>query len=298
MKIQSLFDSFNYKKDSLDYILRANNAIANTTLFWKDSDTEDKFLKNVVDSQKLNNFTDSKKLYWVDKEIEYRFNNYGFRTDDDFEKDEEGIVCLGCSFTQGIGLPIEYTWGYKLAKHLNTRFYNLGQGGKGLTTAFRLLLGCYDLFKIKKVFLFVPPQYRDEFIIEDNNMLKPFLTGVDRDKMLVNSLGSSMYEHLFFGLEESSHNQLMKAWIFGSKKNNLMNYLKGVTSIQGLCTLLGVEFYFLSFDQFYNEEKFKEAEEISNDICPDIPARDDHWSAKRQHLIYQYFVKMYEDNNR
>lgn len=298
MKIENIFSTFNCKKESLDTILSGNNGIANTTLLWKDSDAEDKFNATIANSQKLNNIANNKKLYWVDKKIEYRFNNYGFRTDDNFSTEEEGIVCLGCSLTQGIGLPIEYTWGYKLAKHFNTKFYNLGQGGKGIQTAFRLLLGYYNLMKFKKVFLFIPPLYRDEFIIEDNTLLKPFLTGADKDKMLINSLGNDMYEHLFFGLEDSSHNKLMKAWLFGSRKNNLMNYIKGLAAIQGLCTMLGVEFYYLSFDQFHNKDSVEESERIPDEICPDIPARDDHWSAKRQHLIYKKFIDLYENNHR
>ena len=60
-------------------------------------------------------------VFWVDKKIEYKYNNEGFRVPYNFNDKDSGIVTLGCSFTEGVGLPYEYTWGYKLAKHLNVK---------------------------------------------------------------------------------------------------------------------------------------------------------------------------------
>lgn len=287
--MQNLFDKFNASKKNLENLLRANNGIPGDIRYWMDADAENKFLSRQ---------NQESVSYWKNKKIEYRFNNYGFRTDDDFILENEGLVTLGCSFTQGIGLPIEATWGYKLAQYFNLKHYNLGQAGKGLQTAYRLLLGYHDILKFKKVFLFIPPQYRDEFIIEDNELLKGFLTGVDKNKNFINTLGSVLHQHIFFGLEDSSHDQLMKAWIFGSKKNNIVNYIRTLSAIKGLCEFIGAELYFLSFDEFNTKEKFEEAYNIPDSVCANIPARDDHWSAKRQHLIYQYFLDLYENNNR
>ena len=39
--------------------------------------------------------------------IEYKLNNEGFRTPDDFNSMDEGNIFLGCSHTFGVGLPIE-----------------------------------------------------------------------------------------------------------------------------------------------------------------------------------------------
>ena len=90
-------------KEDFETILLCNYAEQNKTLYWKASDTENKFKTKLKEKPEA-------VSYWKDKSIEYRYNNYGFRTYDDFNKDDEGIVCLGCSFTEGIGLPLEYNW--------------------------------------------------------------------------------------------------------------------------------------------------------------------------------------------
>ena len=54
----------------------------------------------------------SKNNLYSNKDVVYKFNNYGFRCDD-FSSAElypYRIVFTGCSYTEGIGLPLEQTW--------------------------------------------------------------------------------------------------------------------------------------------------------------------------------------------
>ena len=53
--------------------------------------------------------------HYIKNPIEYKLNNYGFRTYDDLDS-SEGNVYLGCSFTYGEGHHLENTWSYKLHK--------------------------------------------------------------------------------------------------------------------------------------------------------------------------------------
>jgi hypothetical protein len=77
--------------------------------------------------------------YYELNPIEYKLNNAGFRTPDDFNSYDEGDVYLGCSHTFGIGHHLENVWSYKLSKILGRKFWNLGIGGTGTDTHFRLL---------------------------------------------------------------------------------------------------------------------------------------------------------------
>ncbi len=105
---------------------------------WCKSDTEqlfDRLQKNPVYGPMLAD------MGWDKNSVEYRFNNYGFRTDDDFDINNPtpGAMFLGCSFTTGIGLNIEDTWSHKVHTIIGGTFYNLGQGGAGFETYYRLL---------------------------------------------------------------------------------------------------------------------------------------------------------------
>ena len=291
MKTKSLYDSFKTHKEDFETILLCNYAEQNKTLYWKASDTENKFKTKLKEKPEA-------VSHWKDKSIEYRYNNYGFRTYDDFNKDDEGIVCLGCSFTEGIGLPLEYNWGYKLAKHFNLKHWNLGQHAMGLETAFRLLLGVSDWLKFKKVFLFVPPFYRNELIVSDNDFIEPYLTEAsDVDKGFIHSMGGQVDPHIFSSFEPKV-TRFYESILYGSRLNERLRMIRNLCSIQGLCKQLGVEFYYQTFSNHFTKKANQEAYSIPDNECIDIPARDQHWSTKRQHLIFKKFIQLYENNNR
>ena len=109
-----------------------------TTKLWRDN------------SRKYPN--DKTTQYYTENPIEYKFNNYGFRTPDDFNYDD-GNVFLGCSHKIGIGHHLENTWSYKLNKFMGGKFWNLSQGGSGVDTAFRLLYGFQNHLNIKILYV-------------------------------------------------------------------------------------------------------------------------------------------------
>ena len=286
--MKNLFKDLKEEKSSYRNNLLANYGEKNKIRYWRYSDTKAALLNQDA----------FKREYWTDRTLQYRYNNYGFRTDDDFNLKDEGIVTLGCSFTEGVGLPIEYAWGYKLSKHLGLKFWNLGQGAMGLHTCFRLLLGLADHLKFKKVFLLSPPLYRKEFITEDNNMIKGFLDEKSKTKNLFHTLGQDMREKIYFSTTDKDYDNLLKAWLFGSRKDTVIDQIRTLYAIEGLCKDLNVEFYYENFYSFFNKKYLDLENSLTDEECPNIPARDGHWSARRQHLIYKKFVKLYEDNNR
>lgn len=77
-----------------------------------------------------------KEWYYYDKEIEYKYNSWGYRTKEFSELSDEYMVVFGCSFTEGIGLQYDDIWSTKLSKELKVDVLNLGIGGSGPDTVF------------------------------------------------------------------------------------------------------------------------------------------------------------------
>jgi hypothetical protein len=94
--------------------------------------------------------------------ISYKINSYGFRCDEFGGKD--CIVTLGCSFTMGIGLPVQDTWPQLLGKKLQITPYNLAWGGAAADTCFRLAEYWLPALRPKAVFMLTPPPSRFELI--------------------------------------------------------------------------------------------------------------------------------------
>lgn len=60
--------------------------------------------------------------------VEYKFNDFGYRASINYRDllKQPKIVCIGCSFTEGIGLNEDEIWPYLLSKKIGLPFLNLG----------------------------------------------------------------------------------------------------------------------------------------------------------------------------
>jgi hypothetical protein len=132
-----------------------------TTTKWSQTDKEETFNLNL--KKHKNNETLS---FYLENPIEYQFNNFGFRTPDDFNDVDDGNVFLGCSHTMGVGHHLDNTWSYKLNQQVGGKFWNISAGGIGIMTNFRLLLAFYKDLKIKNIFHYVPKYPRYEFYVD------------------------------------------------------------------------------------------------------------------------------------
>lgn len=77
-----------------------------------------------------------KDWYYFNKDIEYKYNSWGYRTKEFSELSNDYMVVFGCSFTEGIGLHYDDIWSTKLSKKLNIDVFNLGIGGSGPDVVF------------------------------------------------------------------------------------------------------------------------------------------------------------------
>ena len=112
-------------------------------------------------------------------DITYSFNSNGFRCDNFNIESDKRILFLGCSHTNGIGLPLEHTWPYILLGYINKEtdynipLWNLATGGVGLDTQVRLYYHYGLKLKPQLVFGYFPA-YRRELYYNDDRWLAPF----------------------------------------------------------------------------------------------------------------------------
>lgn len=150
-----------------------NSGKINYSSYWCDTDSEENFRKN------------PKKGY-TDQSIYYQFNSYGYRTKEfDFESLRPTVLCLGCSFTVGIGVNEFESW----PAHIQSNFtdhnvYNLGYAGASCDTVARILSAIKNKLNPKIVFIAWPNKSRYE--IYGNNCIEN-LNPHNRDYKLISS---------------------------------------------------------------------------------------------------------------
>jgi len=186
---------------------------ANQTLYWLDSDGRQEWEHNLKDKTKHAQL----KKYGFDQEhaIVYQLNSHGFRCDE--FSDRPGFIALGCSFTCGIGLPIEQTWPYQVGSALDLSVWNLGIGSSGLDTCFRLLINYLDQLRPKFVMLLIPPQHR--FEIHDLDGPVWIMPGV--------------------AVNDKALQTVQKVW-YSNDQNSQINKIKNLWAMQQLCDKRGI----------------------------------------------------------
>jgi len=129
-------------------------------IYWYSTDTSENY-REIDESKNIN-------LY-KPEEFEYIFNSDGFRCDEFNLKSEIPIVFVGCSITEGVGLPITDTWAYKLITKIrehtkkNIPFWNLAKSGASIDTIARNLFWFCKKYDVKHVFGCFPVSNRREF---------------------------------------------------------------------------------------------------------------------------------------
>ena len=227
---------------------------------WLKYDEEAVFVAN------CNKYPNNKSLkYYKENPIEYGFNELGYRTPDDFNDTDEGNVFLGCSNTIGAGLHLENTWAYKLNKHIGGKFWNLSQGGCGIQTDYRLLLGWKDDLKIKNIFHFTYPWPRFEFFDEQGV--------IQFNQFGLNTARSHKYWNFYIdilsGEEYCNYNQMVY-----------------INAIKGVSHEIGCNYYYLTdkiLDEFPENDNSLQARDLI------------HLSVGQQNFLYEQMMECYND---
>lgn len=135
--------------------------IANQTVEWYSTDNQEVYQHNLKHRKH-----DLEKYNWIDANITYSFNSHGFRSDE--FTDAPSVLFLGCSYTTGIGLPIEAAWPSIVADELKLTSHNLSIPGTSSDTAFRLGHHWIPKLQPKLVIHLVTHSHRLELLLSDN----------------------------------------------------------------------------------------------------------------------------------
>jgi len=220
---------------------------ANQSKEWLQADRKELYelnLKTNYDLLKNNN--------WIDNSFTYKFNSHGFRCEE-FTNDPT-IMFLGCSFTCGIGLPVDNIWPELLSKKLNMRCANLGIGGSSIDTAFRLCHGWIDIINPQLVVLLEPPGVRLELVYDDT---------------IVNlNAGITVFENGFLAsknLQSPNHNNhqiFIKEWSIDDN-NDYFNKIKNKLAIESICSARNIKYLSISFSELF-KRKVDQARDLSH----------------------------------
>lgn len=117
-------------------------------------------------------FINGKKNY-SKTEILYDYNKEGFRCDDFDFKTSHPLLFMGCSFTEGVGLPLDEVYAYHIHQRyqkylgINIPFWSLAKGGTSIDYAARMLYQFYNILKPKYIIYLMSGFYRREYCYEN-----------------------------------------------------------------------------------------------------------------------------------
>jgi hypothetical protein len=225
-----------------------NVGFENSTLMWSGTD----LIKNYI---KKNNSYDKNSF-------EYKFNSHGYRCDEftDIGKSPIRILFLGCSHTEGIGLPIEHTWAKLLLKEFEEAFkvkipfWNLALGGKSLDYCARIAWKAIPQLKPHFVFILNPSFGRREVVID--NEIADYL--VQDPECVID------FESMEFGLSDD---------------NELYNVCKNISFINEICKVNNTKLFWNSSMQIQDWGKPNPLNEYLD---------EDILSKQWQTLFYRY----------
>ena len=192
---------------------------AGQTRYWDTSDSESAYLKNIQCPEKKQQL---QNLGYLNVEIEYKFNQDGFRT---HELDQSfDIVCFGCSFTMGTGVHLTDTWPGQLETITGFKIANLGHAGSSNDTAFRFAEHYLKKLKPKYAIWQQTDSHRLE-LLDDHIPLSQNILASDTHNSCANDY-------------------FIKTW-FSSSSNQLLNFQKNTLAFKQLCNDLNIQYLIL-----------------------------------------------------
>lgn len=199
--------------------LSMHQEFANQELRWFSSDTEDRFKMNLKTNYELL----SEK--WDTESISYKFNNFGFRSDE-LIPHNNSIMFLGGSEVIGTGLKIDDTWASIVSSKLGMYNYNLGQSGGANDTIYRLGSYWIPILRPKIVVAFTTPNHRIEIF-------------------------NTFTENLIQVLYPKIHSDLpfFKSWL-SVDLNGTLSEEKNKAGLYHVCTQSNARLYWICHDKF------------------------------------------------
>ena len=205
---------------------------ANQKIHWLGQDSEKQYQDNLKKKSQ-----DLIKYGWLNKTIEYQFNNFGFRSIE--FQNAPNIVFLGASDTLGTAIPYEFTWANLVATQLNLLPFNLGQGGGSNDGSYRLASFWINELKPKIVILLTSIKIRYELITSNPEEIQTVAT---------------------YNLSKETKEYFM-SWT-SNNMNATLNAEKNSLAIQNICEKYNVKF--ISIDSENDFKRFDYGRDLAH----------------------------------
>jgi hypothetical protein len=202
--------------DALNFSAYPN--LKGQTVQWIGDDNEEKFNYN------LNNHRSKLLATGISNtDITYSINSNGFRSPE-FEPGE-WIAVAGCSFTFGVGVPLEHTWSKIVANHLGLQCANLGKPGAAPDTCFRMCYHWLPKLQPKALIYFEPP--------------------LGRFEILSSTVKTTKDSGLHYANIRTVSEKKFSIYAYWSRNflNFELNYIKNKLAIQFICENLNIPMY-------------------------------------------------------
>ena len=223
---------------------------------------------------------------YPDPLISYSINNYGYRSDNiDPEDVSENFLFSGCSYTFGIGLPLESIWAHQINTELGgSKFINLGiNSGSYKTIVFDIFTYIRMFGKPKGVFILFPNMERHISFTEDKSLfVRVYRNPQGRDDMQkcleVIPEDVNMFE--FYQTVMMLEDYLMQLDIplVWTTWDGELNKRIGLT--EGFRNYVNLD----NFEIFSNTESMKKPEKFNNEYWE--KARDFAHPGTKNHIYY------------
>ena len=266
----------NDKKQNIESLLKwkSDGIRGKTSLDWYSSDSEENFETRIKSK-----FKSTYDLY-KNNPIKYEFNNYGFRTPDDFNNEDIGDVYLGCSHTAGVGNHFDDTWVGILNQDSDVKCFNLGIPAASVGTCYRILLYYKNVLKINNIFHYSLTTPRYEFVYD-----------VTSNTRRLDYFGAYLEELEQSNTEFPYDNFILSSFL--TEEYKILEQLKTFMAIQNICRELGINYYLIT-DVMLEKWIKKTAKTISDtekrENLSFIESRDGaHYHTRKHYVLAQYF---------
>ena len=195
-------------------------SFAGQTLDWMPTDTAERFAELMQEPLHRRYFEG--QGWHQPGAITYRINSHGFRCAE--LSTDPCVLALGCSFTVGIGLPVETIWPELVGKSLGLEVVNLAWGGYSADTCFRLAEYWVPRLRPELVVMMAPPCSRFELLLD-----RDLLAHHHRDQPFEVIMPASQSPLV-------TDSPLIRHW-FGNEENQRLNGVRNRLAVQALCDL-------------------------------------------------------------
>ena len=200
-----------------DAIPLVNPGIRGSTQRWMHGDSEENFRGKIPER-------------FRSLEFDYRINSQGYR-EEEFDFETPSILCLGDSFTFGIGLPKHETWSARLEDISGIKCVNLSEGGASNNQILRTLRQSIRLFNVVGVVGCLTDLSRQEYYHVEHDL---FFT----QKLLPNTGGKT-----------PSEKRIHKLYLKGqSETDSFIRFVQHVQGMEDVCRGNQVPFFWSTWD--------------------------------------------------